>query len=326
MASEIEKLPQSYAEVWDIFKEIQNKQDREAYERFLAAEDIRYKFYEKLSVFARLLKLALSNLDWCNKTELQDQITFKEDLKFFLDLRISVKRRYADSLDFKEYESQVRKLIDKHLSTNGDVILVTPQVNIFDIDARQTEVDKLKSPAAKADHIASSTQKTISLNADADPAFAKRMSQLIQQAIDDYHADRISEADYLKRAQELQQQYINGGKNEVPASISTPFKLGIYHLINSVFESDKALSGNIKPETIAEIVLGINNVGLSIITDGTQPIVDWKQNPNIHRALKQEIDDYLFIELNTKEINLLMSQIDTIIDDAIQLFKHHFNG
>ncbi len=56
---EIKKLPQAHSELWDIFKTVPNKYDEPAYEEALRDDAIRAGFYDKLSVFARLLKLAL---------------------------------------------------------------------------------------------------------------------------------------------------------------------------------------------------------------------------------------------------------------------------
>ncbi|MCD4734438.1 MAG: HsdR family type I site-specific deoxyribonuclease, partial [Bacteroidales bacterium] len=129
---EIKKLPQAHSEVWDIFKSISNKYDEPAYEELLSDEAIRHSFYEKVSVFVRLLKLALSSYDFATKTPEKHIIKYKKDAKFFLALRISVKRRYSDDIDYSEYEPQVQKLIDKHISTDGEVLRITELVDIFD--------------------------------------------------------------------------------------------------------------------------------------------------------------------------------------------------
>lgn len=72
---------------------------------------MRYRFYEKPSIYACLLALYLFSLDFIN-SKLQRQIEkHKIDLSFFLNLKISVKRRYSNDIDYREYEPQVKKLI-----------------------------------------------------------------------------------------------------------------------------------------------------------------------------------------------------------------------
>ncbi len=137
--NEIKKLPQAHSELWDIFKPVKNKYDEPAYEELLNDEELRYRFYEKLSVYARLLKLALASLDFINKTPEKQADKYKKDAHFFLALRVSVKRRYFDDPDFREYEPQVQKLIDKHITTHGEVLKITGLVNIFDKQQREAE-------------------------------------------------------------------------------------------------------------------------------------------------------------------------------------------
>lgn len=107
ISEEIKKLPQAHSKVWDIFKEVKNKYDEPAYEELLQDEVIRHIFYEKVSAFSRLLKLALSSFEFISKTPEQQINKYKQDARFFLGLRISVRRRYFDDLKYKEYEPQV---------------------------------------------------------------------------------------------------------------------------------------------------------------------------------------------------------------------------
>lgn len=102
VAKEIERLPQVHSELWDIFKEVKNKYDEPAYEELLSDEAKRHSFYDKLSVYVRILKLALSSLDFNNNTHEKQIEKYKKDAEFFLALRVSVKRRYSDELNYKE--------------------------------------------------------------------------------------------------------------------------------------------------------------------------------------------------------------------------------
>lgn len=132
IGDEIKKLPQAHSEVWDIFKTIKNKYDEPAYEELLRDEALRHDFYEKVSVFLRILKMALSSYDFATKTDEKIIEKYKKDAKFFLVLRVSVKRRYSDDIDYAAYEPQVQKLIEKHITTEGEILKITEQVNIFD--------------------------------------------------------------------------------------------------------------------------------------------------------------------------------------------------
>src|SRR5262245_63555531 len=95
---------------------------------------------------------------------------YKADLTFFIKLRVAVKKRYAEVVDFREYEAKIQKLIDTHVTT-GSVETVTTLVNIFDKDAFLKEIEKLEGISSKADTIAHRLKRTITERMDEDPAF-----------------------------------------------------------------------------------------------------------------------------------------------------------
>ena len=149
LADEVKKLPQSHSELWDIFKELRGRDlEPSAYEEILAPEDIRNTFYEKLSIYSRLLNMALSSVEFVSNTEEKVVTQYKEDAKFFLKLRVDVKRRYNDDLSYKEFEPKIQKLINQHISTEGEIMKITDLVNIFDKEEREAEVEKIKGKAA----------------------------------------------------------------------------------------------------------------------------------------------------------------------------------
>jgi len=136
-------------------------------------EEIRHKFYEKLSAYTRLLKMALSSVEFVENTHEFKIGGYKSDAKFFLKLRVDVKRRYNDELSFREYEPQIQKLINKHITTEGEILKVTELVNIFDKDEREAEVEKITGKAAQADHISARTIKAINVKMQEDPIYRR---------------------------------------------------------------------------------------------------------------------------------------------------------
>ena len=321
ISEEIKRLPQAHSEVWDIFKEVKNKYDEPAYEELLQDEAIRHIFYEKVSAFSRLLKLALSSFEFISKTPEQQISKYKQDAKFFLGLRIAVKRRYFDDLEYKEYEPQVQKLIDKHITTEGEILRITEMVNIFDKEERDREVEKITSKAAKADHIASRTIKAINVKINEDPVYYKKLSRLIRDTIEDYHQHRISEADYLNKAREYEDQFHNGRQDNVPENLSgNDTGIAIYNLVNEIFK------GNLKrsegSQNIAALMAeGIDEVIKSIVFENGKPIIDWVNKSDIEGRIKIDIDDYLF-DLKTQQgIELPFDLIDELVEEGIKVAK-----
>lgn len=321
ISEEIKKLPQAHSEVWDIFKEVKNKYDEPAYEELLQDEAIRHIFYEKVSAFSRLLKLALSSFEFISKTPEQQINKYKQDAKFFLGLRISVKRRYFDDLEYKEYEPQVQKLIDKHITTEGEILRITEMVNIFDKEERDREVEKITSKAAKADHIASRTIKAINVKMNEDPVYYKKLSRLIRDTIEDYHQHRISEADYLNKAREYEDQFHNGRQDNVPENLAgNDTGIAIYNLVNEIFKGHlKRAEGT---ENIAAIMAeGIDQVIKSIVFENGKPIIDWVNKSDIEGRIKIDIDDYLFDLKAQQDIELPFDLIDELVEEGLKVAK-----
>lgn len=215
---EIEKLETAHQELLDIFKQISNKNDLELYQQTLREKDVRDHFYKRLTAYARILKLALSSIDYHKETSEKKINTYKNDLTFFMKLRTAVAQRYSDKIDYKQYEGQIQKLIDQHISTQK-VEKLTDLVNIFDEEAFQKEVEKTVGTVAKADTIASRTAKHITEKMEEDPVFYRKFSQMIQQTIDDFYNQRISELEYLKRIEKLREQVLTKTDSSIPDRI-----------------------------------------------------------------------------------------------------------
>ncbi|MCB0497227.1 MAG: type I restriction endonuclease subunit R [Cyclobacteriaceae bacterium] len=318
---EVKKLPQIHSEVWDIFKSLTNKYDEPSYEELLEDEALRHQFYQKVSQFARILKLALSSIDFVSYAPEEQINKYKSDAKFFLGLRVSVKRRYFDDLEYKEYEPQVQKLIDKHITTEGEVLKITDLVNIFNKEEREKEVEKLTSKAAKADHIASRTIKAINIKMDEDPVYYKKLSRLIRDTIDDYHQHRISEVEYLNRAKDFEDKFIKGQQVQAPKNLQgNPTGTAIYNLVNEIFK-DHFDSFDRTQNIAAEMAEGIDHVIKSIVFENGKPIIDWVNKSDIEGRIKIEIDDYLFDLKTQQDIELPFDLIDELVEEGLKIAK-----
>ena len=190
---EVEKLPQRHSHLWDLFREVANKHDEEEFEVLLADEEKRADFKERLTEYGRSLAVALSTDKFVMNTDRAKLSMYKNDLKRFQSLRKSVEHRYAETIDYDEYEQKIKKLLDTHIRAS-EVTQLNKPVNILDgqdLDAVKEEhgIYSSRSTAARADTIAYRTKKTITAKMDEDPAFYKRFSDLIQEAINDFRAE-----------------------------------------------------------------------------------------------------------------------------------------
>lgn len=314
---EVKKLPQAHSELWDIFKTLKDKNlEPTAYEELLSPEDIRNNFYEKLSHFARLLKVALSSVDFVNNTASKKIDMYKRDAQFFLKLRVDVKRRYNDDLSYKEFEPQIQKLINKHISTEGEIMKITELVNIFDKEEREAELEKITGIAAQADHIASRTIKAINVKMQEDPVYYKKLADLIKETIEEYYLKRITEAEFLKRAKEHENRFLHGRSDDAPDELAdNDAALAFYNFSKSVYEE----SGLLKTPFHIETSLAIDNTVKEHIYLNGNKIIEWHKNNDVTGKINIELGDVLYELLKKFDLDTDWDKIENLIEECMKV-------
>lgn len=317
VSAEIAKLPQRHSDLWDVFKTVPNKQDTETLERFLEPEDHRQAFYDALTSFARSMQVALASLDFYRDLPEARIKTYKDDLRFFHNLRASVKQRYAETIDYKDYEKKIRKLIDSHIQS-PDVKPITDLVNIFDKERFALEVEKIEGTAAKADTIAHRVQRTLTERMELDPAFYKQFSKMIDETIQPYKEGRISELQYLEKVTEAMNSVRNRQDDVTPPELRhskhAPAYFGVLRETTSHYytETERARLLELAKEmslTIEQII-------------ERHKIRDWVRNTDVQNEMKRDIEDYLFDEVQPKfGVNIDITMLDEILDRLIDLAR-----
>jgi type I restriction enzyme R subunit len=311
---EVSQLPQKHAELLDVFKEIANKRDEQAYERYLADEARRELFYERLASFARVLATALSSADFVNDERNERRIgRYKEDLRRYQNLRSAVRMRYREEIDFKTYEARIRKLLDTHIHAH-EVTSLTARVDIFDEDAFKAAVSQVSKPASKADAIASMTKRTITQRMEEDPVFYEKFSKLIQQAIDDYRRERISELEFLRRVTELRDQVVRPANDDVPSEIrNNALSIAFFHTLEKAFGSNPAAAGHDVRSTASAAA-----TAFSEIVDRHR-VVNWTHSQDVQNSMRNDMDDYLFdVVRDHHGMEFSAAVISEIVESALQ--------
>ena len=310
--SESKKLRQRHSDLWDLFKIISNQQDEEEYERLLADEGLRNRFYERLSTFSRTLAVALSSARFLNETPEKLVAAYKADLRFFMHLRNSVRRRYAEVVDFKEYEPRIQKLIDQHVGT-GEVEQITNLVNIFDAGAFAREVDKLASAASKADTIAYRTKRTIHDRMQEDPAFYRRFSELLEEAIQAFREHRLSDAEYLRKVSKIAERVRNRTGDDVPTALAhRDVAKAFFGVLQEAFAADTNHAIDVR---------AISTTASLTIDDIVQEhrIVNWTRNIDVQNRMRGAIEDYLFELMEQEKLELSFEGIDRILESVLEI-------
>jgi len=319
---EAQKLPQKHAELWDIFKSITNKQDLEAFEQLLKDEAVRVLFYDKLAAFAKAFKLALSSIDFHKETDEKTLTGYKQDVAMFLKLRLSVIARYSDAIDYKQYEGQIQKLIDKHISTD-EVKVITELVNIFDKALFQQEVENTLGKRAKADKIVSRTSKYITEKMDEDPAFYKKFSEMLKEAIREHEEKRVSDAEHLKKVKEIMDAVLTRTESELPQELENKEVAKAFYGLTQDVLTEKMQDATILRSVASQTALSIDQIISAAVLDNGKPMVDWASpKSNILGSLQIKIGDYLIDEVRDK-YNILLSfgEMDALAERCIEVAK-----
>lgn len=311
--SEIEKLDPAHQELLAIFKSVKNSNDLESYQQCVREKDVRDNFYKRLAAYARILKLALSSIDFHKNTADKKIKTYKDDLKFFMNLRTMVAQRFSDVVDYSQYEGQIQKLIDQHITTKG-IEKLTDLVNVFDENAFQKEVEKTVGASAKADKIASRTAKHITEKLDEDPVFYTKFSKLIQQAIDDFYQQRISELEYLEKMKEYREKVLSRTDESIPEKIRSNKTVSAYFGIVQSFYKDKNVNIAHYDDFFADAVLQIEQI------IAPKKVVNWQNNTDVHNKILLEVGDYILDEIAEQiEVKISIDEAEKIAEQILSV-------
>lgn len=309
VAAEVEKLPQRHSDLWAVFSGV-NAKDPEAMERFLEPEDQRQTFYDALTAFAATLKVALSTVSFYETTpEIRIQ-TYKRDLAFFHNLRMSVKFRYAEVVDFRDYEQKIRKLLDDHIDAKG-VKQLTPEVEIFDAEQFDELVSGLSTPRARAEAILNHLKRTALEKMETDPAYYRNFSQMIEDTLRAIEQERMSELEGLELANKLRQQETSGYRQDVPQRLRKLRDAPAYYGVVRETLAEDRLPEEIKAEIAIQIETLIER----------HKIRDWVDNPDVLNRMRNEIEDYLYSIGETQGMRFSNIELDEIIEQVIDIAR-----
>jgi type I restriction enzyme, R subunit len=309
VSAEIARLPQLHSDLWAVFRGV-NTEDSEAMERFLEPEDIRQKFYDALEAYTRSLKAALSSVAFYEDEPEHRIRLYKRDMKFFHNLRMAVKLRYAEAIDYRDYEQKVRKLLDDHISADGMTQIAEP-VDIFNRADFDRTLDQLGTPRARAEAILNRLKVTVIESLEQDPAFYRKFSQLIDDTLTELREGRIAEWDALDLAKDLREQVAEGHDSDLPNQLHrykhAPAYYGVLH---------EVLSGDdLSDDVIADMAIQIEY----IIEE--HKIRDWRANQDVQKDMALAVEDYLYESRNDHNVALSWDDIDFITAQVVEIAK-----
>ena len=303
------QLRTAYTNLIDLFADVKDLSDTEAVEVSLADEKKREQFYNLLCAFGRALNLLLNSEQAYAALPGEERKQYQNRFLFFSKVRRSVKIRYCDAIDNREYEPLMQNLLDTHLSVAG-LKQITNPVDILNKDDFERELEELGSLRAKADAITSRLSRSISAKYEENPAYYDSFSKRIKDALDQYKEKVISEAEYLAKMRSIMEDYHTG-----KSSVSYPERIkhnvhaqAFYGVITALF--DDAQVEGMTPDFAAEIAEEIT----AIIAKHSR--VDWTNNQTIHNRISQDIDDLFYAYEKNRGLVLSFDLIDKVIENV----------
>ncbi len=315
---EVSKLPQRYSDLWSVFKEIKNSRDEERYEVLLSDDAVRSEFYDRLTEYSKTLAIALSAEQFIMQTDETQLNRYKNDLKRFQKLRKAVQLRYAETIDYRDYEPRIKKLLDTHIQAN-EVTRLNDPVNMFDdktfsMVKEKQGVYRAKTTAARADIIAHAVKRILTENMDKDPAFYEKFSKLIQDAIDRFRNQRLSALDYLQKVSAIRDEVANTQRDDVPDSIRDN-------------EEASAYFGVIKPCLTEVGASRVDYVAAKTALAVKSALeknwkVDFWNDSDAQNAAKNEMDDFFYdVVKEVHGVDLSSAQMDAMISQTMKIAK-----
>jgi type I restriction enzyme R subunit len=109
---ELKSLPAAHDAVWDMFRGVPNKQDEEAYESWRWRTTSSARSSTPGSPNSAGCSNSRSPAPMGPNTPAAKVERYKRDAVLFQKLRASVKIRYAEEIDYRDYEKQIQKMLN----------------------------------------------------------------------------------------------------------------------------------------------------------------------------------------------------------------------
>lgn len=301
---EIEKV---FDDVMDIFSDVANKEDDEALVDCLADEDIRKDFYKKVNAFTKLFAECRVLKDFDEKFGRRKVEHYKNQLNKFLNIKKSANNRYADKIDLGYYREKIFKVLDVAIDLNPENIkqLVKP-INIQDMVSIDENTKNLSKKSA-AETIAYQVRREISEKMEKDPVYYKSFYERIQQLLDKIKNGDFRD-DYLAEAKEIANDLF--AKKDAAEEImpKDEFSKIIYRNLKEIFKSF-----NLSAAVYSDIISDLVNQFKSFL------IVDWSRNKETQRMIKNQLDDYIYMNIIQKNGLDLLPYIDEMVTSVMTL-------
>lgn len=207
-------------------------------------EFLRQELYKKTVAFIRAYANLADEMEEAgyNAQEIQH---IDSRLKFYTELREAIKNASGEKLDLKDYEADMRHLIDNYIQADEPrKISGFESMSLLEIivkagfeKAKDTLPHSIRNnKEAMAETIENNVRTKIVKEHLTDPVFFEKMSLLLSEVVKLRKSKAIEYEEYLKRIAELARQVQEGRTSDMPAELDTKAKVALYNHFNGNIE------------------------------------------------------------------------------------------
>lgn len=202
-----------------------------------AREERRVALYKAVVTVIRAYANVANEMHKLGYTEEQaDKI--KEEVKYFSDLRDTIKQASGDYLDLKRFEPGMRQLMDMYLDAKSskkisDFENKTLVDLILHVSEPQAEYGG-KSQQAVAETIENNVRKVIIEESQTNPKYYEKMSKLLDELIRMRKEETLAYQEYLEKIKELAKQVsVPSSSTDYPSTVNSRAKQALYDNLES---------------------------------------------------------------------------------------------
>ena len=289
--SQIELLKNIFDRLDAAFSPVTDKNNTDAYVMLLKNDErIREAFYEDVNACINQFSVCTSLYDFYDKVDADTLERYRFTLKKYIEIKKTTQLACAQTVDFSKYKDQIIKLLDKYVNA-GEAEILSKEISLSDMQEFNRYIEDQKnglSDRSKADAILAQTKKVIREKWGQDEIFYKKFSDLIEKLLSDLKTAKQEDLKaLLNQAKAYQQAVEDYTDSDIPEMFRTtktfhPFYRNIKPFLNVPDETYNAI--------ISKIVHIIQS----------HKIVDFQNDLSVRRNVINDIEDYLFDEVEEK--------------------------
>jgi type I restriction enzyme R subunit len=199
-----------------------------------ATEEKRVALYKAVVSLIRAYANIANEMSKAGYTE-EQAAKIKLDVKYYSDLRETIKQASGDYIDFKRFEPGMRQLMDMYLDAKS-----SKKISDFEnrtlvdliLNVSQDPQEKYQSGASQqsvAETIENNVRKVIIEESQTNPKYYEKMSKLLDEIIRQRKDETLAYQEYLKKITSLADSVSNPSKtSDYPASLVSSAKRALY--------------------------------------------------------------------------------------------------